>query len=242
MSSDLGKERILNPAKWKPIMKISYAPIKLGQEVKNRVTHYIESTMRCPEVVGEFQEIKDMILDFCEEMSLEIEKMENEWTGLDDLDVRASVSDNEMPTMPYIVGAFATPIWFPILAAGAVVAVVTAPIALPVVAILRSDANKSRIINEEYDKHTQTIRFRIWNALETHYWEPYDRIITNVTQRKLQRKIAFIEDTLQNLSEHREIILADRSRLLILRQKIAPLLRMLEEMQQMLCYHESDFN
>lgn len=242
MSSDLGKERILNPAKWKPIMKISYAPKKLGQEVENRVAEYIESIVRCPEVIGEFQELKDRILEFCEEMSLEIEKMENEWTGLADVEEKASVSEKEQSVMPYIAGAFATPILFPMMVAGAAVAVAAAPLALPLVAIWASNGNKRRIVDEKYDKYKLTIRSSICNALETHYGEAFDRIITNVTQREMQRKIDFIEEILQQLAEHREEILANQERIFILVQKIAPLPLVLEEIKQMLCCHETDFN
>ncbi|XP_061180806.1 uncharacterized protein LOC133189451 [Saccostrea echinata] len=76
MSSDIGKERILNPKGWEPIMEVTYVPNKLCDDVRDRINHYINEKVRSPKVVEEFKNIKDEILEFYKEMSSEIEKME----------------------------------------------------------------------------------------------------------------------------------------------------------------------
>ncbi|XP_056002441.1 transmembrane GTPase Marf-like [Ostrea edulis] len=143
MSSDLGKERILNPKNLHPIMEEQY--ILLGDEVISRVEQYVSNTVQCPDVVEEFNDIKDEILMFYTELSSEIEKMENEWKGYSDQNEKGGVSYQEESVAPYVAGVIATsPIWFPLLTAAVAIGIATLPFIAPVFAFLTTDSRKRK--------------------------------------------------------------------------------------------------
>lgn len=238
MSSDIGKERILNPKNLDPIMKERY--ILLGDEVISRVQQYVSNTVQCSDVFEGFKDIKDEILKFYTELSSEIRKMENEWKGSSDQNVKRGVSYQEESVAPYVAGVIATsPIWFPLMTAAVAIGVVTLPFIAPVVAFLTADSRKKKKIDEEYEKCKSTIQSKICNALESNHGDIMYQLITKVTHDMLHRRIKFIEDTIKELSENREKIIANQESLNRLTEKLRPITRMSEEITQDLysCRH-----
>ncbi|XP_062577861.1 uncharacterized protein LOC134239723 isoform X2 [Saccostrea cucullata] len=236
MSSDNGKERILNPKGWDPIMEVTYVPTTLGDDVQARIDHYINERVRSPEVIEEFKNIKDDILEFYKEISFEIEKIENAWTGTVDVSYsKREISYKEESVAPYVAGIIATsPIWFPLLAAGVAIAVASVPFAAPIIAFLGRDSRKKKLIDKEYDKCKLTFRSHICNSMESNHGDALNKLISKITDVILQRRIKFIEETIKELSENRERIIANQKKLISLAEKLKSMKDVAEEIKHAL--------
>ncbi|XP_062580373.1 uncharacterized protein LOC134242307 [Saccostrea cucullata] len=222
MSSDLGKERILNPRCSKPIMKVSNVPSTLADIVQNRVDKYIKEKVLSPDVVEAFKNINDDILDFYKEVSSKIEKLENEWTR--DSDENSSEIDGTYKgesIAPYVAGVIAVaPLWFPLLVAGCAIAVASAPVAAPIIAYLSSDSTKKKLIDKEYEKSKSLFKSKLCNSLEHSHGDSLNKLISKIAGDILPRRIQFIEETIKELSENRDKIIANQKYLNSLAEKI----------------------
>ncbi|XP_062599845.1 uncharacterized protein LOC134261417, partial [Saccostrea cucullata] len=234
MSSDIGKERILNPKDWLPIMEVKYVPNVIDEEVRERIDRYIEEKVRSPDVLERFTNIKDDILSSYKEMSFEIERMETEWTGTPV--VISSEKEGiykEESIAPYVAGVIATaPIWFPLLAAGFAIAVASAPVVAPIIAYLRSDSRKKKIIDKEYEKSKSLFKSKICNSMEENHGDALNKLISKITDVLLRRRIKFIEETIKELSENREKIIANQKSLNSLSEKITSIKESAEEFKK----------
>ncbi|XP_062611965.1 uncharacterized protein LOC134273763 [Saccostrea cucullata] len=236
MSSDIGKERILNPKDWLPIMEVTYVPNVLDEEVRDRIDRYIDEKVRSPEVVERFKNIKDDILSFYKEISTEIERLENEWTGTPTV-ISSDKEEiyKEESIAPYVAGVIATaPIWFPLLAAGFAIAVASAPVVAPIIAYLRSDSRKKKIIDKEYEKSKSLFKSKMCNSMEENHGDALNKLILKITDVLLQRRIKFIEETIKELSENRDKIIANQKSLDSLSEQIKSIKEAAEELKQTL--------
>ncbi|MES1922257.1 hypothetical protein MHBO_003763 [Bonamia ostreae] len=231
MSSDEGKKNILNPRGRKPIIKESSS--SLDDAVGYRVRRYIDSIVNCPEVIGEFNEIQDEILQYYEKLSSELKTMENELKGSDEKEIEEAVSYRGESHAPFFAGLIATsPIWIPLLATAVVIAIVSLPFIAPVIAFLGRDARKKKIIDEEYAKYKTTCCTLVCDALNRVYGSVLHKLIETLTHNIFDKRIEFLKETIKDLSDNREQIIEQQECLGRLTEKLEHVERMLEKIIQ----------
>ncbi|MES1922230.1 hypothetical protein MHBO_003739 [Bonamia ostreae] len=202
-------------------------------EVRSRVRHYISSIKNCPEVIGEFKDIKDEILQYYTKLSSELKTVENELKGSDEKEIEGAVSYKDESVAPFVAGLIATsPIWIPLLTAAVVLGLVSLPFIGPVIAFLGRDARKKRIIDEEYAKCKPTFCTLVCDALNREHGDVLHKLIKTLTHNIFDKRIGFLKETIKDLSDNREQIIEQQECLGRLTEKLEHVERMLEKIIQ----------
>ena len=233
MSTDYGKDRILNPGDGhKAIIKVSWTSTQFGDKVAERVEQYVEKHLKSDDVRKKFTEIQEEIATFYKHVCQEVSYMENDWTNVqndgDKRGVHVNNDDDEISTGSVVGVVVATsPLWVPLMAAGfglvvafAGLTVALSPVLLSLNAILGRDKRKQEIIDEEYEKCKRTIRSTIYNHLDENNGTVLRRLLDKVTVDLLPKRINRLQEMIRQLQKSRTSILAKRDQLLKTESKI----------------------
>lgn len=232
MSTDLGKDRILNPPDSTPIMKVEWQPNIFAEEINTRVMQYVESFLKSSDVEKKFEAMKNDIALFYKIASSDLSEMENDWTEDDSHDKHVKAYDHDIDlnvSTASVVGIVlaTSPLWLPILAAGiglgvalAGVTIALSPVVLPFMKILGRDARKRKIIDEEYNNCRESIRSLICNELESNCGCVINKLLDRVTKDLLPKRMQSLQKMIQQLLKSRTEILENQESLRLLSKKV----------------------
>lgn len=218
MSTDIGKDKILNPCGQTPIMKVDWQPKLFCEIICFRVNSYAEAVLRSEDVLQKFKDIQIEITSFYERILSDILQMESDWRN--DIADELSTDETSVSTAAVVgVVIASSPLWFPLLAAGlglglalGGVTIALSPVLIPVLAYLGRDERKKKVIDEEYNNCKKAIRSLVINQL-----------LLKVTDDLLPRRIKLLETMIQQLTESRNEIIANKKVLLNLEAKVKSL-------------------
>lgn len=80
MSSESGKEHILNPKCRTRMMDVPWTLGFFVEEIKSRINIYIEAFLQSPDVLQKFEDIKNEIIGFYKRVSVDLSSLEADWT------------------------------------------------------------------------------------------------------------------------------------------------------------------
>lgn len=232
MSTDLGKDRILNPPGRPPILGVDWQPQLFVMDIIERINLHIGNVLNSSDVMQKFEDVKKEAASFYEKVSSDLFDMEKDWieVGTDETEFSADteIADTNISTASVVGVVLATsPLWVPLLAAGIGLAVAfvgfsiaLSPVALPLLKFLGRDARKRKVIDEEYNKRRESVRSLICNELEVNCGFVMNKLIDKVTQDMLPKRIQALQKMIQQLSKSREEILENQEMLENLSKKL----------------------
>nr|XP_022312510.1 transmembrane GTPase fzo-like [Crassostrea virginica] len=228
MSTDNGKNTILNPEGHPPLMTFPFTQKMFRLEVNCRVSMYVKNVLQSEDVLNEFKSIITEIDQFYKEISTEL--AENEECKMNEIydDFNESVitdSDTKTTKVVGIVLASA-PLWLPLVA----VSVAFSPLLIPAVAYLQLSDKKKVVIDNEYENCKLTIRGMISSRLESSYGVFLRKLIEKVFVSDLPKQIQFLETLTQQLLEKRNEILASQDLLYTLKERVASMMSGIAEL------------
>lgn len=211
MSKESEKDKILNPRDRTPMMNVTWQPSKFVDEINIRIIEYVNNYLQSERVLQRFEDVKNQIVTFYREVSIDLSAMENQWTNAiknESFGEKKSREDDlNLDDLPL-------PIKIPVVALSvlgmvglAVLAILISPVLLTGLLILSRDERKRRIIDEVYNEHQAKVRDEIRQHLKKNCGEPLNDLVENVTNDLLLSRINFLENLITTLSQTRNKIL-----------------------------------
>ena len=232
MSTELLKQKILNPDGFKPIMDAIENPDDCAKEVQRRFNLFIEFELKSDEVEEGFDAIKKDIESFFKEISSKVQILESEWIVKTDLDEQT----NEETTSESMVAFVFISISFPVLAvvglAGGIVDRALVPIKVVSDWFFSTQEKKTKNIDKEYERCKSSVHKTVHDQLESNIGSVFRKLIDRVTVDELPRKIGALEEMIQQLSKSRQEIISKRSLLLNLASKIGVMQDQIRKIQK----------
>lgn len=111
MSTDAGREKILNPPGRTPITKVDWNKTDFEKEIEARIDSYVETYLQTNDVLKRYKDIQIEVNSFHDKINESLLKMESEW-----VETRQVVSGFDPGNLLIAFGAFTSPIWFAALA------------------------------------------------------------------------------------------------------------------------------
>nr|XP_034331421.1 uncharacterized protein LOC105347673 [Crassostrea gigas] len=229
MSTDEGKDKILNPPGRPPIMKVIWQPRQFAMEIHERVLLYIEHFLKSSEVNEKIVTEKEEIESFYKKVSSELSDMEEGWTVIRIIEIECLTDTNAEMSKASIAGAVlaTTPIWLPIAAIGIAlgvaftgITIAISPLLVPTILIMGRDTRKKKVIDEEYNNCLMSIRSLVSNELESTCGAFINKLIDRITLDLLPKRIQSLEKMIQQLLDNRRQILANQEPLCNLSRKV----------------------
>lgn len=217
MSQKEVKHNILNPIGEKPIIKTKFDEDEISSTVKQRVVNYIKHCLSSQEVRQKFIDLRDVVNSFYVKTSSKIASMEDDWIKKNTLDSFSKTLLNVNARAPYANIAIATsPIWITaVIAIGAAflgICAAISPIVLPVwLYRLTITWRKEELINKYYSQYQRSVEELINNEFETNI--VMKKMITNITEEVLPRRLLHLETIINQLSNSRTQILANQEKI-----------------------------
>lgn len=229
MSTDEGKNKILNPPGHPPIMEVIWQPRQFAMEIHERVLLYIEHFLKSSEVNEKVVTEKEEIESFYKKVSSELSDMEEGWTVIRIFEIECLTDTNAEMSKASIAGIVlaTSPIWLPIAAIGIALGVAfsgltiaISPVLVPTILILGRDTRKKKVIDEEYNNCLMSIRSLVSNELESTCGAFINKLIDRITLDLLPKRIKSLEKMIQQLLDNRRQILANQESLCNLSRKV----------------------
>lgn len=215
MSTSAGKYDILNPTGRKRIAEVDWNKTDFEKEISARVDLYVVEYLQSDSVLEKFKKIAEEINDFRQKIISSLEEMENEWARL-----KPNVEETESSTFLIQLGLLTSPVWIAALAFGfGIPAAVFGGIFFAVSSFFGWVTKTSKEIDDEYNKCTEAVPKRMYTLLEDKCGSNIRTMIEKVT-KELFQYIEALEERLNQISEKRTQILANREVLLNLKTKI----------------------
>lgn len=224
MSTDVGKEKILNPPGRKPIQKFEWHPHVFQNKVRERVSMYVLKTLKSQQVLQTFSKIKDEVLSFYQKTSLNLFDIESCWTEDREERIRERYvrGDDTEISDASLLGIFlaTSPVWLPLLATGIGLTIVVSPILFPLIKFLGRKDRKNEIIDEEYNSCRSSFRDVIRKKLEANQGFVISKLLDKVTSDLVLRRIQSLKIRIELITKSRSEIIANAKSLGLLAQKI----------------------
>lgn len=224
MSTDAGKKKILNPPRRKPIKKFGWRPHVFQDKVRERVSMYVLETLNSDDVLQTFNKIKDELLDFYQNISLDISDIEKCWTEEREgrvLKRNVKRDDTEISDGTIVGIALATsPVWLPLLATGIGLTIAASPIIFPLMRYLGRKDRKNEIIDEEYDNCKSSIQKVISKKLEANQGQFINKLLEKVTAGLVLRRIKSLTKMIELITISRNEIIVNSYSLSLLAKEI----------------------
>lgn len=218
-------------------MKVDWQPKLFCEIICFRVNSYAEAVLRSEDVLQKFKDIQIEITSFYERILSDILQMESDWRN--DIADELSTDETSVSTAAVVgVVIASSPLWFPLLAAGlglglalGGVTIALSPVLIPVLAYLGRDERKKKVIDEEYNNCKKAIRSLVSNQLEIGPAKVINQLLLKVTDDLLPRRIKLLETMIQQLTESRNEIIANKKVLLNLEAKVKSLKSSAKELE-----------
>lgn len=238
MSSESGKEHILNPKCRTPMMDVQWTSGFFVEEIKSRINIYIETFLQSPDVLQKFEDIKNEIIDFYKRVSVDLSSLEADWACVKkhEFSCGKSMADpfkefNEFP-VPLQISILAVSIV--ITAAVAACLLLLSPVLGPALMLMNTDDAKREVIDRVYNANTASIRSQIKRHLEERSGNALNLLVEKVSERLLPNRIHFLETMIQQLSNSREEVLANIESISYLASKLEAMRMSAEDLQSTL--------
>ena len=212
MSTDEGKNQVLNPQGSIPIMDVKYSnPQSYSEIVGSRVLLYVDKVMKSDKFVKGFEEIREMIKSFYMETCSKLdEKLEND---SDSLRWNPTVPAGKSPTPENHHALYAVPILLTGFISIRLTFFLAGAYVLYSVGITES---KKRIIEKSYEKYVELV----CDKLEEESCDMLRNMIDKVMTDVLPRRIEAFEKRTEQFQVLHERICAEHETLLHLVEKI----------------------
>lgn len=238
MSSESGKEHILNPKCRTPMMDVQWTSGFFVEEIKSRINIYIEAFLQSPDVLQKFEDIRTEIIDFYKRVSVDLSSLEADWACVKkhEFSCGKSMADpfkefNEFP-LPLQISIIAVSIV--ITAAVAACLLLLSPVLGPALMLMNTDDAKRKVIDRVYNANTASIRSQIKRHLEERSGNALNLLVEKVSERLLPNRIHFLETMIQQLSNSREEVLANIESISYLASKLEAMRMSAEDLQSTL--------
>lgn len=235
MSSDLGKDHILNPESHTPIMDVPWTVGFFVEEIKSRINMYIETYLQSQDVVQKFNGIKKEIIDFYKEVSFDLSSMETDWTHVIKHEISSDKSMvDSLQALDDLPLTLKIPILVVTIVLTAVVAaciVVISPVLIPALLFMNTEDRKRRVIDDVYRANMLSIRSQINHHLKASCGNALNLLVEKVSERLLPNRIHSLEAMIQRLSHSREEILANIESISYLANKLEAMRMSAEDLQ-----------
>lgn len=239
MSSESGKEHILNPKCRTRMMDVPWTLGFFVEEIKSRINIYIEAFLQSPDVLQKFEDIKNEIIGFYKRVSVDLSSLEADWTYVKkhEFSCDKSMGDHseafdECP-LPLKIAMLAVSIV--ITAAVAVCLFLISPVLGPALVLMKNDDNKKRkVIDKVYNANMASIRSQIRQHLKERCGNALNLLVEKVSKRLLPNRINAIETMIQQLSDSREEILANIESISYLASRLETMRISAEDLQSIL--------
>lgn len=240
MSTEEGKNSVLNPVGHPLIQQYKWKPKLFSNVVQERVVFYATNMMQSDAVKRKFESMKDEIRSFYKTVSVDLFTMETVWTGVLEFGNLNLHDDADISTPALVGAAIATsPVWLPLVAAGIGLAlafgsigVVLSPIIVPVVLVLSRDERKKQLIDEAYQLCLNEIQTYVRHELKEGPGDAIRSYLDIVTEGLVPKRVRYLENMIQHLEHSRNEILARQKMLDILAMKMGKLERSAKDLQK----------
>lgn len=217
MSTSAGRTKVLNPPDRTPIADINWGTTDFEKEIEARVDLYVEKFLQSDGVLKRYECIQIEINKFCEQVISDLSGMEKEW--IESFPDTWSFS----PTNVLLsLGALTSPVWMAALAVGfGLAAAALAGVAFLIGAVWGWFTRKTdEEINNEYNKHLAKIRRKICDHLDENCGMIIIKLIVKVTEDVLPKKLQTFKTMIEQISETKDKIKANKKRLKVNAVKI----------------------
>lgn len=215
MSTSGGIYDILNPTGRKRIAEVDWSKTDLEKEISARVDLYVAKYLQSYKVLEKFKKIAEEISDFRQKIVSSLEQMESEWARL-----KPNVEETESSTFLIQLGLLTSPVWITALAFGlGLPPAEFGGILFAVSSLFGWVTKTSKEIEDEYNKCIKAVPKRMYTLLEVKYGSNIRTMIEKIT-KELFQYIEALEERLNQISEKRTQMLANREALLSLDTKI----------------------
>lgn len=217
MSTSAGRTKVLNPPDRTPIADINWGTTDFEKEIEARVDLYVEKFLQSDGVLKRYECIQIEINKFCEQVISDLSGMEKEW--IESFPDTWSFS----PTNVLLsLGALTSPVWMAALAVGfGLAAAALAGVAFLIGAVWGWFTRKTdEEINNEYNKHLAKIRRKICDHLDENCGMIIIKLIVKVTEDVLPKKLKTFKTMIEQISETKDKIKANKKRLKVNAVKI----------------------
>lgn len=235
MSNESGKTIVLNPSGDTPMMEVTWHPTQFVNEIKIRITEYVNNRLQSEHVLQRFEDVKNEIIRFYKKVSIDLSAMENKWTNVVKTEsfgeYRREEPTNDLDDLPLQIKIPVVALSVLVMVAIVAIGIMISPVLIPTLLIMSRDERKKTIINEVYDQYTAKIRDDIRKHLKKNCGDPLNDLVENVTNDLLPSQINFLENMIKTLLETREEILMDIELLEELREKVDAMKMSASEMQ-----------
>lgn len=216
MSTDAGKDKILNPSGRTPISKVDWSKTDFEKEITSRIDSYVETYLKSDVVLEKYDDIKKAVNSFHDKMEGIILEMESEWIQTRQVKPRLN------PAKWLIsFGLLTSTMWFAALASGfGIAAAVAAGVSFVVCSLLGWYKKTDVEIYTEYNRKKATIRKNICKHLDESCGLIINKLVDKVTDDILPKRIETLQIMIRQILETRDKVLANQEVLKNLSMKI----------------------
>lgn len=198
MTSEEGKELILNPPGMVPIVKDSWNPTQFDKKINERVQLYVKSFLNSRDVQSKFLDIQEELNLYTKQACSQLSEFEYKWLGLGNCLLKDFFIVRDFSKVKRVVKMLhdeyidnpelsVAGIFFNI--GFAVTAYAFLPISVPIMLLLDRDSRKQKIIEKEYTKLMSSFRDDIRNELNSTCGKLLKQMVNKVTEEFLPRRI-----------------------------------------------------
>lgn len=217
MSTSAGRTKVLNPPDRIPIAHINWGTKNFEREIEARVDLYVEKFLQSDGVLKRYECIQIEINKFCEQVIFDLSGMEKEW-----IETFPDTWSFSPTNVLLSLGVLTSPVRMAALAVGfGLPAAALAEVSFLVAAgwgwfTMKTDEE----INNEYNKHLAKIRRKICHHLDENFGVIIIKLIVKVTEDVLLKKLKTFKTMIEQISETKDKIKANKKRLKVNAVKI----------------------
>lgn len=217
MSTSAGREKVLNPPDRTPIADVNWGTTDFEKEIEARVDLYVEKYLQSDGVLKKYEDIHKEVNTFCEQVISDLSGMEKEW-----IEAFPDTWSFSPTNVLLSLGALTSPVLMAALVVGfGVVTAFAAGIFFIAGAVWGWFTRKTdEEINNEYNKHLAIIRRKICEHLDKNWGVVIIKLIVKVTEDVLPKKLQTFKTMIEQISETKDKIKANKKRLKVNAVKI----------------------
>lgn len=233
MSTESGKNNILNPKDRIPIDKVNWFANDFSKEIKLRVDLYVENYLQTDAVLDRFENIKLEIFSFHNRVASRVFEMEKEWMNNASF-VQGDGSNTHPSLLVFATGFFLTSL----VVYGLGCSVFVATTCGVVISLLNIGIRTPTEIKKEYESCKKTVLKELFSHLENGYGRITKKMIEKITEKIIPKRMSSLKMRISQTSAKRDIYIANRVSLtnlnVILNKMIAKLKKLEKDVDNLI--------